>query len=103
MKIGRYEVTWYQTLAVVLTLLLLCMIITRIFGHSATDIMIIMTAFSTFGTWIYNLEKRTSGIEREVGELKTHVQHGFANVKKDVSEIKENLSELKLLIRKRGK
>lgn len=87
MKIGKYEIRWSQLLAIAVTILFLYMVLTRIFGHSATDFSLVLTAFGTLGTWIINLESRFSTINREIGEFKTSMLH-FRNEVMEKLEVK---------------
>ncbi len=86
MKIGRYEVTWYQALAVALTALFFYMVLTRIFGHSATDFALTTTLFGMLGTWLYNLN-------REVGELKTELKNFKESIHEEFQAIKHMISK----------
>lgn len=81
MKIGKYEVTWDQALAVALTVLFIYMLLTRIFGHSASDFALAATAFGTIGSWIYKLN-------REVGELKIEFKSFKEGIHNELQNIK---------------
>lgn len=94
MKIGEYEITWYQVLAVALTILFFYMVIMRILGHSATNFTLLITASGTLVTWMYSLEHRFSALNREVGEMHINMKNSFNNAKRD-------MDELKLLIKRR--
>lgn len=57
-------------------------ILTRIFGHSATDLTITVTLFCLLGSMLYKLN-------REVGEFKLNVVHSFEKIGEDLKEIKK--------------
>ena len=69
---------------ILLFLLLVYLILTRVFGHSATPIEITLTVFTVLGGLLYKLN-------REVGEIKIGVSNGFQNVAKDMNEIKNKI------------
>ncbi len=92
MKIGNYEVTWYQALAVALTILFFYMVLTRIFGHSVTDLSIVISLFGMLCTWLYNLN-------REVGEVKTKFNEFKQEFKEFKNQVGKEFSELKQIIK----
>ncbi|MBI2671326.1 hypothetical protein HYX16_00150 [Candidatus Woesearchaeota archaeon] len=72
----------------ILFLLAFYFILTRIFGHSATDISIGFALFSILGSMLYQLN-------REVGELKANTKFSFKMFKTDMSGLKSDVSVLK--------
>lgn len=84
MKINRF--TWIDALTIILFLLAVYFILTRIFGHSATDLVISITLFGTLGGLLYNLN-------REIGEFKVKTINSFEKMKKDIEEIKNKLNK----------
>lgn len=75
-------------LIVILFLLAVYFILTRIFGHSASDLAISVTLFTLVGGMLYKLN-------REFGEFKIRAINTFNRLKDDVSEIKEAVTEAK--------
>ena len=64
------------------------MMLTRIFGHSATDIQIISGAILLLGGLSYRHESRLSKIE-------TLVETKFSQIENNISEIKQRLPKKK--------
>ena len=80
---------------IVLSLLFFYFVLTRIFGHSATDFTIAIGAFSAIGTLFYKLYSNLYKLNREVGEFKSNTKFSFKNLKSDVSTLKSDVSTLK--------
>ena len=78
------KITWTQVLAVLLFILVVYMILTRIYGHSATDIAIALGLFTLLFVNQYQLN-------REVGEIKLSLKHSFQRVHEDITMIKRKL------------
>lgn len=69
-------------LIIVLFILAVYFILTRIFGHSATDLTISVTLFTLLGGLLYKLN-------REFGEFRIKAINSFENLKKDIETIKK--------------
>src|SRR3989344_9382854 len=82
----KNTINWIDILSFMLFALAVFFILTRIFGHSATDLTISITLFSAVGMLLYKLN-------REFGEFKVKITG-------DIAVIKENINELKLRIDK---
>ena len=76
------KINWIDLLIVGLFLLTVYFILTRIFGHSASDLTISVSLFTFLGSLLYKLN-------REVGELKVNTVNAFGRLKEDISFIKE--------------
>ena len=72
---------------IILSILSIYFILTRIFGHSATDTTISVTLFTLLGGLLYKLN-------RELGEFKIRTMNSFNNLKEDISEIKGRLHKI---------
>ena len=78
------RISWIDIAIVILFILAVYFILTRIFGHSATDITISVTLFTLVGGLLYKLN-------REFGEFKMITMNSFNNLKEDINEIKNKL------------
>ena len=63
-------------------------VLTRIFGHSATDLSITITLFTLLGSMLYKLN-------REVGEFKIKTISSFDKLRLDINGVKEAISKLR--------
>ena len=79
--------SWIDVLIIILFLLSVYLILTRIFGHSATDLAIGIALSSALGSLLYKLN-------REFGEFKIKTINSFKNIKKDIAQIKGNAEEI---------
>lgn len=91
---------WIDALSIALFILAVYLILTRIFGHSATDITIGITLFAILTNLLYKLN-------REFGEFKVKTIYSFDKIKKDISDMKEkmtkiegNINEIKNIVKK---
>ncbi len=71
-------------MSIILFVVVIYMILTRIFGHSATDLAIVIGLVVLLFTNQY-------GLNREIGELRISIKHSFENVKNDIELIKRRL------------
>ncbi len=71
-----------------LFLLSVYFILTRIFGHSATNLTIMIGLFIFLSNIVFNLN-------REFGEFKTKTINSFDRAKEDMGELKQDMSDLK--------
>ena len=83
------KVSIVDILLIILFLLAVYFILTRLFGHSASDLAISVTLFTLVGGMLYKLN-------REFGEFKIRVINTFSRLKEDVNEIKEAVTETKI-------
>ena len=76
---------------------LFIMILTRIFGSSATDVQI----YLGFVSGILIVMSFIARLNRETGEMKIQMKNSFDKVKDDIANIKKNIQEInrKLKIR----
>lgn len=84
----------FTALDVVLLLLFLLsvyFILTRIFGHSATDLTITVSLFTFLGTLLFRVMHILLGLNREFGEFKVKTIQSFGNMKQDMQVIKGHL------------
>ena len=80
-KIGLIDI-----ILIILFILAVYFILTRAFGHSATDLTISVTLFTLVGGMLYKLN-------REFGEFKIKTINSFDRLKKDITEIKRGLNK----------
>ena len=78
------KISLIDVLIILLFLLALYFILTRILGHSATDLAITVTLFSLLATALYKLN-------REIGEFKIRSINTFDRLKDDLELIKNKL------------
>lgn len=77
------------------------MILWRILGDSPTDFQVISWAVGLFGAAVFKLFTFTYNMNREVGELKIGVKDGFRRIKEDIGSLKEDIREIKKLVKRR--
>lgn len=82
------KITWVQALSIVLFVLVVYMILTRIFGHSATDLAITITLFTLLYVNQYHLN-------REVGEIRITTKQSFEKFREENNLIKQDLQLIK--------
>lgn len=70
-----------NVLIIVLFIVAIYFILTRIFGHSATDLTIGITLFTFLGVLLYRLN-------REFGEFKIKGINSFERLREDIKKIK---------------
>ena len=78
------KINWIDLLIVGLFLLTVYFILTRIFGHSASDLAISTSLFTFLGSLLYKLN-------REFGEFKVKTINAFDRLKEDINYIKEKI------------
>lgn len=76
--------TFLDILIVILFLLSVYFVLTRIFGHSATDLTITLTFIGALGTLLYRLN-------REFGEFKMKTVMSFEKIHTDMEKLKTKL------------
>lgn len=86
------------------------MILDRIFGNSPTDFELILMLFGLLGAVMIKGASMIYGLNREIGEFKTKSFHSFDRIKMDMKEIKDeihvikdNVNEIKVLVKGRKK
>ncbi|MBI2507642.1 hypothetical protein HYV89_01685 [Candidatus Woesearchaeota archaeon] len=83
------KIDWLKILLIILFLLSVYLVLTRIIGHSATDLAITISIFTFLGGLLYNLN-------REFGEFKIKTIYSFSRVSNDISHIKSDVNEIKV-------
>lgn len=78
------KINWIDIVLVILFILAVYFILTRIFGHSASDLAISVTLFSFLAGALYKLN-------REFGEFRIRTINGFDKLKEDTNLIKKKL------------
>lgn len=78
---NKYQLTWVQGLVLVLFILVVYMILTRLFGHFATDLAIMLGLFTLLFANQYQLN-------REMGVLQEVIRHNFRKVREDIDDLK---------------
>lgn len=76
------KISLIDIIIILLSILAVYFIITRIFGHSATDLTISVTLFTLLGGLLYKLN-------REIGEFKIKTMNSFKMLKEDIESIKK--------------
>ncbi len=84
----KIKVRWPDIIALIFFLLAIYLILTIIFGHSATPIEVTVTLFGGLAFLVYR-------INREVGEVKISIKYGFKKIKEDMDIIKGNMDLIK--------
>ncbi len=85
MKIAKViKINWIDIIIIILFIMTLYFILTRILGHSASDLTISITLFTLVGSLLYKLS-------REFGEFKTKTMSSFDKIKEDMVLIKNKL------------
>lgn len=74
------KINWIQVLSIILFVIVVYMILTRLFGHSATDLAITVGLFVLLFINQYQLN-------REVGEIKSALKYDFIKVKEDIQKV----------------
>ncbi len=86
-------ITWLDILGIALLLFAVYLILTTIFGNSATPIEVTLSLFlglgSLFGSQLYKMN-------RELGEIKVGLKHSFHKVKLEMGNIKSEIGDIKL-------
>lgn len=83
--------TFLDILIVILFLLFVYFVLTRIFGHSATDLSIMMSLFSVLGTFLAKGAYEVYKLNREFGEFKVKTIISFEKMHADMEKIKNKL------------
>lgn len=91
----KTKFSWVELLAIILFLLSVYLILTRIFGQSATDLVIGVGLFTFLGVLIYNNMSQIAKLSREVGEIKVGVKNGFEKVSVDMKRLSEGMQKVK--------
>ncbi len=79
------KISLIDILIIILFILTIYFILTRIFGHSASDLTISISLFTLLGSLLYK-------INREIGELKIKTINSFERLREDLNEIKKKIS-----------
>jgi len=88
------RIGWLEILFWIVMAILFIMIMTKVFGKSATDIQIFLGFFTgllILMGHIIKLKGDVNHLNREFGEFKIKTINSFKNLKKDISSIKKKL------------
>ncbi len=92
------EINWIESILILILIILFVMILTRIFGNTATDIQVYLAFFSgltAVAMYAINIHRDVSNylikLNREVGEIKAEMINSFKKVRNDINEIKEKI------------
>ena len=88
-KVNVWDILLWLMMAI-----LLFMILTRVFGNSATDVQIylgIITSMIVIVGYMMKLMENDSKLNREIGEIKTNMSNSFDKVREDMRLIKDKL------------
>ena len=81
---------WLEILFWIVIIVLFIMILTRIFGKSATDVQIyitILTGMLAIMTYLIKSNNQISKMNREIGEMKTQITESFKKVREDINKL----------------
>ena len=81
------KINWLEVLLWIMMIVIFIMILSRIFGNSATDIQV----YLGFASILVVIMGYISRLNREVGEVKVGIKHSFDKIKEDVGLIKKKL------------
>lgn len=84
------KINWLEILFWIILAVLIIMILTRIFGGSATDVQIyiaITTGMLTIMSYIVKMN-------REIGEIKIEMKHISSGIKQGFIKIREDINKL---------
>lgn len=87
----KFKFSWIDILIIILFLLSLYLILTRIFGHSASDLTIIISLSTFLGSIIFKVSYIIFNLNRETGEIKIQMKNSFQKVREDIDLIKKKL------------
>lgn len=73
---------WLDVLLIILFLLSVYLILTKLFGHSATPIEITFSVFVVLGGLMYK-------INREIGEIRIKMINGFIKIREDINKLRK--------------
>tara|TARA_Y100000034_G_scaffold80413_1_gene96471 strand:+ start:2141 stop:2467 length:327 start_codon:yes stop_codon:yes gene_type:complete len=77
---------WLEVLFWIVMAVLVGMILTRVFGHSATDVQIYIGIVSGF----FLITGYMMRMNREIGEIKVDMKHGFDRVGEEFGRVRED-------------
>lgn len=89
------KLIWLDILIIILFLLSVYLILTRIFGQSASDLSIILSLFSVIGGLVIRLTFFIVDFNMEFGEFKVKTGHHFEAVKDGFSKVKGDMNLIK--------
>ena len=90
----KKKIEWLEVLFWIVMVILFIMILTRIFGNSATDVQIYLAFFTSsliIVGYLIKSNNNTNNLSRELEEFKMKTIHSFDNIKQDIILIKNKL------------
>ena len=87
---NKEKIGWLEILFWIVIIALFIMILTRIFGNSATDIQIYLGFITSLITIMIFIAKHY----RETGEIKRDIKYNFLRVKEDMKRIESKIDDL---------
>lgn len=87
-KQGKIE--WMEVLFWIIMIILFIMILTRVFGSSATDIQI----YLGFISGLFMIMSFIAKHHREIGEIKMEMRYGFEEIKRSFNRVKEDMDRI---------
>ena len=70
-------------------------ILTRIFGHSATDLTIMISLFTFLGGVVFRLTYFVFDFNKDFGEFKVKTMNSFGKLKNDTNLIQDDIDLIK--------
>ena len=86
---------WLDALMILLFLLAVYFILTRIFGHSASDIAIFVSLFGFLAVALYKLNRVFGEMKVRVSYVEKGIKEGFDRVRGDINVLKEEMGLVK--------
>ena len=87
----KAKIEWFEVLFWIMMMMLFVMILSRIFGKSATDFHI----FLTFSMMIVTIMGYIVKMNREIGEMKIQMRESFNKADKEISILKQDINLIK--------
>lgn len=81
----KNKINWFEIVFWIVIIILFIMILTRIFGKSATDIQIYLAIVMVMITIMGHIVK----MNREIGEMRVHMIESFKRVREDINKLQK--------------
>ena len=86
----KNKVEWIDIFFWIILIVLFTMVLTRVFGNSATDIQIYIAIITALAGIINYVAKH----HREIGEIKIDMKHSFSKVRGDINRLEGKIDIL---------
>jgi TRAP-type mannitol/chloroaromatic compound transport system permease large subunit len=78
----KMKFNWIDVLIIVLFIVVLYLLLSRIFGHSPTDLTVSVSLFTFLGAVVFRMQYILLNLSREVGGIKINMINSFKKVSK---------------------